>query len=143
MARASVDAAGIRRFAREMRAIDRKLGVATSAELRAIGNKIRDEIRSGTGTPRSESPAEDSQGKIGRKRRSIKTSVRLGGVSLYSREPDAGVWNWGGTIRPRGVPIVIPRTEFVSGKVKKQSKQVEADLLGLVDGIARRYGQFR
>lgn len=142
MARSAVDARGIKKFARQMRTIDRKLGVATSAELRAMGNEIRDEIRAGTDSPRSESPGEDSQGKIARKRRSIKTSVRAGGVSLYSREPDAGVWNWGGTIRPKGSPITIPKTEFVSGQVKRDAPKVETALAGLLEGLARRYGEF-
>jgi hypothetical protein len=142
LARSTVTTEGLKVFAKQMRAIDRKLGTATAAELRAIGNKVRDNIRAGTDAPRSESAANDSQGIAGRKRRSIKTSVRVGGVSLYSREPDAGVWNWGGTIRPRGAPIKIPRTEFVSGQVQREAKEIEAGLLGLVEGLSRRYAEF-
>lgn len=142
MARAMVDASGIKKFARQMRTIDRKLGVATSAELRAIGNRERDKIRNSNESPAAENPADDSKNVTRRKRRSVKVSVRAGGVSLYSREPDAGVWNWGGSIKPNGVSIQIPRTEFVSGQVKHDAKEIEADLLGLLSGIASRYGEF-
>jgi hypothetical protein len=142
MARATVDARGIRVFAKEMRRAAPKLGVAASAALRAIGNEVRDEVRSSTESPYAENPAADSQGKVGRKRRSVKTSVRAGGVSLYSLEPDAGVWEWGGKISPRGVPITIPRTNFVRGAIEAHKEKTEAALLGIVDEVARRYAEF-
>jgi len=142
MADGAVDARGIKIFAKQMRAADRRLGVAVAAELRDIGNEIRDEIRAGTDAPYDSTGANDSQGKAARKRRSVKTSVRRGGVSLYSREPDAGVWNWGGTISPRGVPIHIPRTEFVKGPVLRHAESTEARVLGVLSGVARRYAEF-
>lgn len=142
MSKASVDARGIRVFSKEMRKAAPKLGVAASASLRAIGNEIRDEIRSSSDSPYAENPADDSKGKVGRKRKSVKTSVRVGGVSLYSLEPDAGVWEWGGVIKPRGVPITIPRTKFVTGAVEAHKEKTEAALLGVVDDVARRYAQF-
>ncbi len=141
--RGVVGADGMRVFAKEMRAISPKLGVATSATLRAIGNVERDKIRGSSDAPAAESGAEDSQGKARRKRRSVKTSVRAGGVSLYTREPDAAVWNWGGTIRPRGVPIQIPRTEFVSGQVKADAAEIAAALADLPVQLARRYAGFK
>lgn len=137
----AVDARGLKKFARDMRKLDHHLGVAVSAELRDIGNEVRDRIRSSTDAPYGDA-ANDSQGKAGRKRGSVKTSVRRGGVALVSSEPDAGVWNWGGTIRPRGAPIVIPRTEFVSGEVEKDTEHVEERLGSLTDEVARRYAEF-
>jgi hypothetical protein len=125
-----------------MRRLSRQLGVAVSAELRDIGNEVRDHIRSSTDPPYASSPGQDSKGIQGRKRRSIKTSVRRGGVSLYSLEPDAGVWQWGGSIKPRGTPIRIPRTEFVSKQVEKDAPMIEARLGGVLEATARRYGEF-
>jgi hypothetical protein len=142
MSKATVDARGIRVFAKEMRRAAPKLGVAASAALRAIGNEVRDEVRSSTDAPYAESPANDSKGIVGRKRRSVKTSVRAGGVSLYSLEPDAGAFNWGGTITPRGVPITIPRTQFVTRAVEDHKEKTEASLLGVVEEVARRYAKF-
>lgn len=135
-----VDARGIKQFAREMRAIDRDLGKAVSQELRSIGNVERDKIRRSTAAPYG--PV-DSQGKIGRKRQSIKTSVRAGGVSLYSTQPDAGVWEFGGKIRPRGVPITIPQTAFVRKQVDADKEYTMTRLAVMLEGIAERYAGFK
>jgi hypothetical protein len=134
---------GMRVFAKEMRALSPLLGKATSAALRAIGNVERDKIRSSTAPPFAQSPAEDSQGQPGRKRKTVKTSVRVGGVSLYSLQPDAAVSNWGGTIRPRGVPIKIPRSEFISGQVMEDANEIAAALGELPVELARRYAGFK
>lgn len=125
-----------------MRRAGKDLGKATSAELRDVGNEVRDRVRNSTEPPYASSPEDDSEGAPGRKRRTVKTSARLTGVSLYSLQPDAGVWNWGGTIKPRGVPIVIPKTEFVSKEVEHSTEHVAERLGLLLDGIAARYAEF-
>lgn len=60
--------------------------------------------------------------------------------SLTSDEPQAGVWNWGGTIQPRGVPIHIPRTEFVTGPVEALGADIDERIADDFDNIAHRHG---
>jgi hypothetical protein len=134
-----IDTGGIADLLRDLRKIDKALGASLFAELRAVGNEARDKIRNSTAPPYG--PV-DSKGKIGRKRKSVKTGVKRGQISLYSNEPDAAVWHWGGTIKPRGVPITIPRTEFISAEVLRESEGIEEKLAGVLEGTARRY-QFR
>lgn len=137
-----VDTEGLKSFAREMRRVSPKLGSAVSAELKDIGNEVRDHIRQSTAPPFASNPGSDSKGKIGRKRKSIKTSVTRGSVRLYSLEPDSAVWQWGGEIRPRGVPIQIPRTEYVTKQIEKDTADIEARLGVLLEGVAERYAAF-
>lgn len=125
-----IDTSGIKALARDLGKIDRKLRGALVAELRSIGNDARDAVR------RSHEPPFET----GRKRGSVRTSVRGAAISLYSLQPDAAVWNWGGKIAPRGSPIQIPRTEFVSGEVAKRSEDTEERLEGILDATAARYG---
>ena len=132
MATPVVDAEGFRVFAKQMRALSPKLGSALSAELRDIGNEVRDSVRSSGAPPH----------RTGKLRRSVKTSVRRGGVSLYSTLPQAGVWEWGGVIEPRGVPITIPKTEFVTGAAHRYSEHVEERMGEVLDGLATRYAEF-
>jgi hypothetical protein len=135
--RPAIDTRGIGDLLRDLRKIDKSLGASLFAELRAVGNEARDAIRSSTAPPFG--PV-DSQGKVGRKRKSVKTGVKRGRISLYSNEPDAAVWHWGGKIKPRGRPIQIPRTEFISAEVIRQGEGIEDKLAGVLDATAVRYG---
>jgi len=140
MAKSSaIDTGGIGDLLRDFRKIDKRLGASLVKELRDIGNDARDRVRSSTDRPYG--PV-DSKGEIGRKRKSVKTGVRGGKISLYSTEPDAAVWHWGGRIEPRGVPIDIPRTEFISKEVIAASEGTEERLGVLLEAIVSRY-QFR
>lgn len=137
-----VDTEGLKQFAKEMRAASPKLGSAVNAELKDVGNLVRDHIRESTARPFAANPGSDSKGIIGRKRRSIKTGIRAGTVTLYSLEPDSAVFQWGGTIRPRGVPIHIPRTEYVTKQVEKDTPEIEARMATVLEGVAERYAHF-
>jgi hypothetical protein len=137
-----VDTEGLKRFAKEMRAASPKLGSAVNAELKEVGNLVRDHIRQSTAPPFAGNPGSDSKGIIGRKRRSVKTGIRAGTVTLYSLEPDAAVFQWGGSISPRGVPISIPRTEFVTKQVEKDTPEIEARMATVLEGVAERYAGF-
>jgi hypothetical protein len=137
-----VETQGLKQFAKEMRAAGPKLGSAVNAELKDVGNLVRDHIRQSTARPFAANPGSDSKGIIGRKRRSVKTGIRVGSVTLYSLEPDSAVWQWGGTITPRGAPIHIPRTEYVTKQVEKDTPEIEARMATVLDGVARRYAHF-
>lgn len=125
-----VDTAGIKDLLRDLGRIDKGIRSAAVKELRGIGDTVRDRVRSSTEPPF----------RTGKTRRSVRTSVRGGTISLYSNEPQSPVWHWGGTIRPRGAPIRFPETRFVSEEVEEEAKRVEQRLGGFVDGIADRYG---
>lgn len=121
----------IEKFNADLRDIQRGTEKELIKELRALGNEARDKVRSSTARPF----------RTGRTRRGIKTSVRRKvEVSLYSLDPQAPVWNWGGTIKPRGTPITFPRTEFVSGVVEKEGADFDERIAERFDEIAHRNG---
>lgn len=121
----------------ELRDIEKGIVKEIKDELRKVGVEVASVVRSSNSPPFGPS---DSNGQIGRKRRSIKVSVRSGAVSLYSNEPDAGVWNWGGTIKPRGVPIKIPETNFLTGTVLAFGDKLDAKLGSAFERVAHRNG---
>lgn len=127
------DTSGIADLLRDLRRMDKELGKALTRALREVGDDVRDDVRSSTKAPY----------RTGRLRRSIKTSVRRGQVSLYSTLPQAPVHHWGGTIRPRGAPIRIKRTEFLTSEVAERADDTERKLGSLVDTTARIYAEFR
>lgn len=128
----AIDTRGFTSLARGFRAMDHELGLAFSASLREIGNEIRDKIRASQAPPF----------RTGRLRQSVKVSVRRGTISLYSTLPQAPVWEFGGTIEPRGAPIHIPETSFVSGEVKRSSEATAEKLAEVLDATARKYAGF-
>lgn len=127
-----IDASGLRELRRDLRRIDKNLAKAFNRALREIGNEIRDEIRGSTQRPY----------RTGKLRRSVKTSVRAKGVSLYSLLKYAPVHEWGGTIRPRGTPITIERTEFIRGQVIKNREETERKVGDLIERTFEIYGGF-
>jgi hypothetical protein len=125
-----IDVAGIRNLARDFGLIDKSLRAALIKEIRNSGDKLRDEIRSSDAPPY----------KSGRLRSSVRTSVRGGSLSLYSREPYANVQHWGGTISPKGTPIKIRKTLFVYGPATKATPRITEEMAVLLDLTAVRYG---
>ncbi len=116
-----------------LRAIQKDIEKELTKELRRIGNEARDVVRSSTHSPYL----------TGKTRKSVKTSVRRKSeVSLYSNLPQAPVWEFGGTIKPRGVPISIPKTNFVRGVVLGLSEDIEDRIADAFDDVAHRHGWF-
>lgn len=136
-ARGVIDTRGIGDLVRDLGRIDKTMRAALVKELRHIGDEARDRVRSSTEAPYG--PV-DSKGEVGRKRKSVKTSVRRGTIALVSKEPDANVWHWGGSISPRGVKINIPRTEFVAKEVRAAGDHVDERLGLILEGAAFRNG---
>lgn len=118
---------GLGRLRRDLRRIDVGMAKGLTTELRAIGKEAQAKVHGSTATPH----------RTGKLRKSVKVSVQARGVSLYSTLPQAPVWNWGGEISPRGTPIRIPRTKFVSGPVAEASEGTEDRLAALFDSLAR------
>jgi len=127
--RPAIDTSGISDLLRDLRTIDKRLGASLVKELRDVGNETRDKVRNSTAPPY----------RTGKMRRSVRTGVRRGAITLYSNLPQGDVLEWGGSIKPRGVPIEFPRTEFVRKEVAASSEGTEARLSGLLEATAARY----
>lgn len=114
-------------LAASLKLIAKESEKALIGEMRRVGNEARDYVRAGHGPPYD----------TGALRKSVRTSVRgKATISLYSNLPQAPVWEWGGTIRPRGVPINIPKTQFVTGAAKKFGDHIDDELAVAFDRIA-------
>jgi phage gpG-like protein len=76
--------------------------------------------------------------------RSIKPYVTAKGASVGSRLPYAGVVHWGGTIRPRGVPIKFEPHPVISDALDRRTNEIVDDLGDAVDRApAKRAGARR
>lgn len=64
----------------------------------------------------------------GRVSGTIKASVTQRRTSIYSNHPAAGVLEYGGTIRPRGVPIRIGEKGYMRGAIITATDDVETKL---------------
>ena len=84
--------------------------------------------------------------KTGALRKSIKLSVTNKEAALYSNSPYARAHEWGtkggynSQVRPRGVPIEIPRSQMLGNAVYFYRNALGYDLANLVDKTAERYG---
>ena len=124
---------GIKALNGSLRGIEKEVEKELTKELRRLGNEIRDTIRGSTADPY----------RTGKLRKSVKTSVRRKGVvSLYSNEPHAPIFEFGGVIKPRGTRIKIPGTNFVRGTVVAISDAIDEEIADAFDGVARRHGFF-
>jgi Bacteriophage HK97-gp10, putative tail-component len=126
--------AGNRAFAvlaAQMAEIEKEAAKELTKLLREIGNEARDVVRSSTEPPYA----------TGKLRKSVKTSVRQKGVvSLYSNLPQAPVFEFGGSIKPRGTPITIPQTNFVRGPVVALGDDIDERMAEAFDDISHRHG---
>ncbi len=71
--------------------------------------------------------------KSGRLASSLQTQVRGNRVVAYSRLPYSSVQHWGGTIAPRGAPIRIQRTEFLSRAAEAKASQFESRIADSIE----------
>jgi phage gpG-like protein len=71
---------------------------------------------------------------------SIKATTSGNRGIVRSRLPYAAVMEFGGVIRPRGVPIRIKRSEMVYGALERKQDDVLAELARGLDGVVRRAG---
>jgi HK97 gp10 family phage protein len=119
-----VRAPGLSKLRRDLKKIDRDLGREATRHVRRVANQVRDEAR-------SRAPK-----KTGRLSKSIRTSVRSKGASIYSPEEYAGVHEFGGTISPKGTPIEIEGQRFIYGAIDEKADDVAEQLGDLLDHIA-------
>lgn len=123
-----INAPGLAKLRRDLGRIDRGLRTAADRHIRQAANRVRD-------TARSKAPR-----RTGRLSKSIRTSVRARGASIYSNLEYAPVHEWGGTISPRGTPITIEASHYMAEAVEENTDMIEEELGRLLDGIADRHG---
>lgn len=72
--------------------------------------------------------------------KSIRYSVTTKGASVYSNSPYSAVHEWGGVIRPRGVPIRIARRQWMNAGVENSRRFVDSQMRGLLDSMTDDWG---
>lgn len=110
----------------------RSLGPAASRDIRSELRQAADPIRAGA--------AARAPHRTGDLAASLRIGVTARGISIYSRDPGAGVVYYGGTISPRGVPIHFRRTEFIAREVDEHSDELVDNLGDAVVRAARSVG---
>lgn len=111
---------------RELRSTLRKLDPVSARALTR-------EIKAAAGPIVREAQAQAPR-RTGRLAASIRATSSGNRLAVGSRLPQANVLHWGGTIRPRGVPITFPRTEFITRAAVRHRDEIP-DAVG--DAIER------
>ena len=119
---------GVREFRRALKRVSPELDKTLRVEIRGIGASVAAE---------AQSRAVRQTGTYARSIRVYTSGVK---VSVGSRLPQAGVLHWGGTIRPRGVPIVFPRRPVVYEAVERQNDKIVDRVGDAVERAARNAG---
>lgn len=124
---------GLGDLRRVLRKANRDLDYGVTGGMRETAKSVRARARANA----PEGPARDPH--RGDLKRSLRYSVTTRRASVYSNLVYAPVHEWGGTIRPRGAPIEIPRRRFVGRAVAESRRDIEAWSVGLLDEIARTF----
>jgi len=127
-----LEAKGLSKLRRDLRAIDKDLGKALTDHLRGIAREVRDDARAKL-HERSANP----QNRI---EKTIKHSVTAKGASIYSDHPGSPVQEFGGTISPRGTPIEIKGKSYMRDAVTDHTRHVEEEVARTLDVIADTHG---
>jgi phage gpG-like protein len=122
---------GLREFRRDLKRLEPETAKLLRADLKVVGVRIAAEARS------------QAVQRTGAYARSIRPYVTARGVSVGSRLPQAGVLHFGGTIRPRGVPITFPARPVVSEAVDRNTDRLVNEIGDAVEQAARRTGWHR
>jgi phage gpG-like protein len=118
---------GIREMQRELRRVDPEI----ARELRPALKTAAD-----VALPAARALAPRRTGRLAA---SLRASVSGSTARIRSPLPYAGVQHWGGTIRPRGTPILIRRTEFISRAVARNEERIVDELGDAIDTVLRRH----
>lgn len=127
MARA-VEVQGLRALRVSLRAVDRAALREVQKVSKAAAQIVAEEAR--TNAPR----------RTGNLAASLRGTTQGNAGIVRSPLPYAKVHEWGGTIRPRGVPITIKRSAYVDRALDAKADQVGKALMDGFDRIARANG---
>jgi hypothetical protein len=121
---------GLREFRRDLR----RLGDGGVAN-REMSTALK--VGLGPVLARARGNAPRRTGALAESLRPFATGLRTG---IRSRLPYAGVQHWGGTISPRGAPIEIRRTEFITRAIGAREEFIVDDLGNAVETAAKKTG---
>lgn len=130
MARGDIEVtvAGLRELRRDLRRLEPEVDKELRLRIKAAAGKVA--VEAAALAPR----------RTGALARSIRPYVSGARASIASTLPYAPVVHWGGTIRPRGVPITFKRTEFISRAAARQADQLADEIGDGIEAAARRAG---
>lgn len=122
---------------RELRSDFRKMGGTANRELsKALKAGLQPSLIAARAFAR-DSFSERSTGALAGDLKVFATGLRAG---IRSRKPYASVQHWGGTISPRGTPIHIRRTEFITRAIVPREDNIVDDLGDALEDAARKNG---
>jgi hypothetical protein len=119
---------GLREFRRDLRKLSPEVNRELTRELKTVAEPIAAEARA------------LAPKRTGRYAASIRVYAAGAKVSIGSRLPQAGVLHWGGTIRPRGVPITFKRRPVIMEAADQQSERIVDGVGDAVERAARKAG---
>lgn len=119
---------GFREFRRDLRKLQPEVDKQLRKDLRVAAKKVA-----------NEAGAHEHRG-TGRYARSIRPYITARGVSIGSNLPQAGVLHFGGTIRPKGVPIVFQPRPVVSEALDRNTDRIVDSVGDAVEAAARKAG---
>jgi phage gpG-like protein len=119
---------GFREFQRDLKRLEPETAKLFRADIRAAAGRVAGEARA------------NAVHRTGRYAASLRPYVTAKGASVGSRLPQAGVLHFGGTIRPRGVPITFPARPVISEAVDRNTDRIVNELGDAVEQAARRTG---
>lgn len=121
---------GLTDLRRVLKRADKNLDRDLARSIREIGKGVQAEVR-------TEARRFADTGTLAR---SIRYSVRQKSASVYTNLDYGPVHEWGGTIRPRGVPIQIRRRQFMRAGVDNSRREIDKRLGRLLDDLADTWG---
>lgn len=121
---------GLKEFRRDLK----RLEPEADKELRKDIKKVA------AGVAVAASAGAQSFAKTGAFARSIRPYVSGTKAQIGSRLPQAGVVHFGGTIRPRGVPIVFKPRPVISIVVDRETDRIVDGMGDAIEQAARRVG---
>lgn len=127
---------GLTPLLRSLNKVNKGAGKEIKQGLREIAKKVRADAKPLAPKGTKPLPANRKVRLAG----SIRYSATTKGASVGSALPQAPVLEYGGTIRPRGVPIKIKPHKFLTRAVQKDTAHIEEELGRLFDDLARSSG---
>ena len=130
MARGDVEVTvrGLKEFRRDLRRLEPEVDKELRKSIKAAAGKVA--VEAAALAPR----------RTGTLARSIRPYVSGARASIGSTLPYAPVVHWGGTIRPRGVPITFAATEFISRAAARHADRLVDEIGDGIEAAADRVG---
>lgn len=130
MADPAVHVEGLKEFRRDLKRLEPEVAKELGKDLKTIAGKVA----------AGASAAAQSFAVTGEYARSIRPYVTGTKATVGSRLPQAGVLHFGGTIQPRGVPIVIKPRPVISIVLDRSTDRIVEEFGDAVEAAARLAG---